>query len=119
LIAGSAYYSKDREKRKDAEKAEKAKLNAIKRERWLAELDIRDAEDKAAKERMQKLRDRRAARDEAISAKAEVKSRTVADATEPPDPMPDMADAKKLGEGEDKKNGGIVDAVKNLIGGPK
>lgn len=54
LVAGNMYWQKDRVKRKEYEKkvAEKERLD--KRDRWLRELEMRDEEDKAWKERMAK-----------------------------------------------------------------
>jgi hypothetical protein len=54
LVAGNMYWQKDRVKRKDYEKrvAEKERLD--KRDRWLRELEMRDEEDKAWKDRMAK-----------------------------------------------------------------
>jgi hypothetical protein len=115
LLAGSAYYGKDREKRKEYEKQEKDRINAIKRKRWLAELDVRDAEDKAAKENFQRVRERNRAREEAVV----VKSRTDAAETEPPDSMVDMADTNITGREEGKRKDGLVDQVRKRISGSK
>lgn len=54
LVAGNLYWQKDRVKRKEYEKAVEEKQRAEKRERWLRELEMRDEEDKAWKERMAK-----------------------------------------------------------------
>ncbi|OAL52724.1 altered inheritance of mitochondria protein 31, mitochondrial [Pyrenochaeta sp. DS3sAY3a] len=52
LVAGNMYWQKDRLKRKDYEKKVADKERAEKRERWLQELERRDEEDKAWKERV-------------------------------------------------------------------
>ena len=52
LVAGNLYWQKDRLKRKDYEKLVAEKERREKRERWLRELEMRDEEDKAWKERM-------------------------------------------------------------------
>lgn len=54
LVVGNLYWQKDRMKRKDYEKmvAEKDRLD--KRERWVRELEMRDEEDRAWKERLAK-----------------------------------------------------------------
>lgn len=52
LVAGNMYWQKDRVKRKDYEKRVADKERAEKRERWLQELERRDEEDKAWKERV-------------------------------------------------------------------
>lgn len=62
LVAGNVYWQKDRVKRKDYEKQVAEKERMDKRGRWLRELEVRDEEDKAWKERMAK---RRAGGDEA------------------------------------------------------
>ncbi|KAF2438658.1 mitochondrial hypoxia responsive domain-containing protein [Karstenula rhodostoma CBS 690.94] len=54
LVAGNAYWQKDRAKRKDYEKLKAEKERMQKRERWLKELEMRDEEDKAWKERLAK-----------------------------------------------------------------
>lgn len=48
------YWQKDRMKRKDYEKMKAEKERMEKRGRWLKELEMRDEEDKAWKERMAK-----------------------------------------------------------------
>lgn len=52
LVAGNMYWQKDRVKRKEYEKLVEEKQRAEKRERWLKELEMRDEEEKAWKERM-------------------------------------------------------------------
>ncbi|KAF2752134.1 mitochondrial hypoxia responsive domain-containing protein [Sporormia fimetaria CBS 119925] len=52
LVAGNLYWQKDRSKRKEYEKARAEKEAADKRDRWLRELEVRDAEEKAWRERM-------------------------------------------------------------------
>jgi Flp pilus assembly protein TadB len=54
LVAGNMYWQKDRVKRKEYEKRVAEKERMDKRDRWLRELEMRDEEDKAWKERMAK-----------------------------------------------------------------
>lgn len=54
LVAGNMYWQKDRVKRKEYEKKVAEKERLEKRDRWLKELEMRDEEDKAWKERMAK-----------------------------------------------------------------
>jgi hypothetical protein len=54
LVAGNLYWQKDRVKRKDYEKNVAEKDRMDKRERWLKELEMRDEEEKAWKERLGK-----------------------------------------------------------------
>jgi hypothetical protein len=54
LVVGNLYWQKDRMKRKDYEKMKAEKERMEKRGRWVRELEMRDEEDKAWKERMTK-----------------------------------------------------------------
>jgi len=54
LVAGNMYWQKDRVKRKEYEKQVAQKERMDKRDRWLRELEMRDEEDKAWKDRMAK-----------------------------------------------------------------
>lgn len=54
LVAGNMYWQKDRLKRKDYEKQKAEKERLDKRDRWLRELEMRDEEDRAWKDRMAK-----------------------------------------------------------------
>lgn len=54
LVMGNMYWQKDRVKRKDYEKMKAEKDRMDKRERWLRELEMRDEEDKAWKDRLAK-----------------------------------------------------------------
>ena len=72
LVAGNLYWQKDRVKRKDYEKMVAEKERREKRERWLRELEMRDEEDKAWKERM-------ASKARAVAADAKDEARGVTD----------------------------------------
>lgn len=54
LVMGNMYWQKDRVKRKDYEKMKAETERKEKRERWLRELEMRDEEDKAWKDRLAK-----------------------------------------------------------------
>ncbi|KAF2818724.1 altered inheritance of mitochondria protein 31, mitochondrial [Ophiobolus disseminans] len=54
LVVGNLYWQKDRVKRKDYEKMKAETDRMDKRERWLKELEMRDEEDRAWKERLAK-----------------------------------------------------------------
>ena len=54
IVAGSFYYQDERMKRKGFEKAVEKKKALEKRDRWLAELEARDAEDRAWRDRIEK-----------------------------------------------------------------
>jgi len=74
LVAGNMYWQKDRLKRKEYEKKVAEKERMDKRDRWLRELEMRDEEDKAWKERMAKKA--RGAADEAVGVTEMVKEKT-------------------------------------------
>lgn len=71
LVAGNLYWQKDRVKRKEYEKNVADKERLEKRDRWLRELEMRDEEDRAWKERMAKK-----ARGAAEEVKSEAKGVT-------------------------------------------
>jgi hypothetical protein len=52
LVAGNVYWQKDRVKRKEYEKLVEERKRMERRERWLKELEMRDEEEKAWKERL-------------------------------------------------------------------
>lgn len=54
MVAGSMYYSKDREKSKELRKLKEDRENEEKRQRWIRELEIRDEEDKMMRAALQK-----------------------------------------------------------------
>lgn len=56
MVAGSMYYSKDREKSKELRKLKEERDAEEKRQRWIRELEARDDEDKAIKARLRKGR---------------------------------------------------------------
>jgi hypothetical protein len=88
ICVGGMYWGRDREKRKEYEQLEKDKVNVVKRDRWLAELEARDVEDKAAKERVVRLKEKRKQREDQIRAKikAEESSSSDTESVKPPDP---------------------------------
>ncbi|KAH7078703.1 altered inheritance of mitochondria protein 31, mitochondrial [Paraphoma chrysanthemicola] len=54
LVVGNLYWQKDRVKRKDYEKMQAEQDRKEKRDRWLKELEMRDEEDRAWKDRLAK-----------------------------------------------------------------
>lgn len=62
MVAGGMYYSADRHKKKELWKLQQQQEAEEKRERWIKELEARDEEDKALKERLEKRRKRAAER---------------------------------------------------------
>ena len=47
MVAGSMYYSKDREMSKELRVLKEQKENEEKRQKWIRELEVRDEEEKA------------------------------------------------------------------------
>lgn len=62
MVAGGMYYSADRHKQKELWKLQQEQEAEEKRQKWIKELEVRDEEDKAFKERLDKRRQRAAER---------------------------------------------------------
>ncbi|KND91107.1 Respiratory supercomplex factor 1, mitochondrial [Tolypocladium ophioglossoides CBS 100239] len=54
MVAGSMYYSRDREKTKELRKLKEQRDAEEKRQKWIRELEVRDEEEKAMKARLEK-----------------------------------------------------------------
>ena len=68
MVAGSMYYSQDREKTKELRKLKEEKDAEEKRSKWIKELEIRDEEDKKMREKMlQRVQQKQQAAQEAVS----------------------------------------------------
>ncbi|KAH7313506.1 hypoxia induced protein conserved region-domain-containing protein [Stachybotrys elegans] len=72
MVAGSMYYNKDREKSKELRKLQEQKDNEEKRQKWIRELEARDEEEKAMRERLQARFQK--ANEAAAQAEAEAKA---------------------------------------------
>lgn len=70
IVAGSIFYQDERLKRKSFEKAIEQKKALEKREKWLAELEARDAEDRAWRQRIEQESGEAAERVERAAEKA-------------------------------------------------
>ncbi|KAK3689910.1 hypoxia induced protein conserved region-domain-containing protein [Podospora appendiculata] len=64
MVAGGAYYQADRDKTKEAWKLQAKTEAEEKQAKWIHELEVRDAEDKAIKERLDRRRKKAAERAE-------------------------------------------------------
>jgi hypothetical protein len=62
IVAGGMYYSEDREKKKELVKLKKQQEAEEKRQKWIRELEVRDEEDRAFQEMLEKKRKRAAER---------------------------------------------------------
>jgi len=107
IVAGSTYWKSDRETRKEFEKVEGEKRRVERRDKWLAELEARDVEEKEFRERM---RGRGRGREEGGNAKV---TATVREGGEV------MVPEEQVVTVDEGKGGGITDAVKGLWGGKK
>lgn len=106
VVAGGIYYKTERQQRKEFERVVSEKKSQEKRDAWIRELEIRDQEDK-------EWRERHAAIERAAKEAGEGKAASAS----PKEPKGTPA-ARSPIETE-VKGGGIVDAVKSLVGGGK
>jgi hypothetical protein len=108
VVAGGMYYKTERERRKEFEKIVEERKNQEKRDAWLRELEIRDQEDKNWRERHAAIE---------IAAK-EVGQKPLQQ--QPPlPPVQQEANRATVEPSDEKKGGGVLDAVKSLIYGSK
>lgn len=61
IVAGGAYYGKDREKRQELIKLEAQQRAEERHNKWLHELEVRDEEEKQLQEHLRKRKERKAA----------------------------------------------------------
>ena len=92
MLGGSYYYNADRLKRKEYTDLVKQKKAQQKREAWIRELEARDEEDKAWREKLGIVRD---------AKREEAEREAIAD--------------KRRREGKDTDGKGVFDAVKDKI----
>jgi hypothetical protein len=119
IVAGSSYWKGDREKRKEFEELDKERKRVEKREKWLAELENRDREDREFKESLGRRMGRRrgdvmeSAPDapSSGSVRSEVERARAAAAREGGDPR---AEAMEDGPKKGKRGGAIVGSVRDL-----
>jgi hypothetical protein len=133
MCAYAAYYEKDRVKRKELEAIEKDKESAFKRERMIAELEARDADDKAARARNEKIRERRRVREEEQRAKAQGKATAEQQSTDSKGSVPPIAvtagdsgskessppaklETVVAGDSGDKKQSSLLDQAAKVLG---
>ncbi|KJZ78151.1 Altered inheritance of mitochondria protein 31 [Hirsutella minnesotensis 3608] len=64
MVAGSMYYSKDREKSKELQKLKEQRDAEEKRQKWIRELEVRDEEEKTIKARLEQRRNQARAKPE-------------------------------------------------------
>lgn len=96
MFAGSVYWQSDREKRKEWNTLNEEKKRVEKRDKWLAELEARDEEDKAYRAKLER----------AINKRRENAAKTA-----------DGSDGSS--EPAQRSGGGVTDAVQGLFGGRK
>jgi len=103
VVAGGLYYKTERRQRQELERAIAERKSQEKRDAWLKELEIRDQEDKD-------WRERHAAIEKAAKEAEKVPGKELRVGTR------EKEVAESLAGGEVKK-GGILDAVKAMVGG--
>ncbi|KAJ2900406.1 hypothetical protein MKZ38_002463 [Zalerion maritima] len=59
IVAGGSYYGADRKKRKELDKVKAEKEAEERRQQWIHELEVRDEEDKAFRDRLVKRKEKR------------------------------------------------------------
>lgn len=67
MVAGSMYYSKDRQKTKELRKLNDEHDAEVKRQKWIRELEARDEEDQALRARLQKRMEEKAKGEQAAA----------------------------------------------------
>ena|SRR5215471_3877212 len=105
VVVGGVYYKTERQQRQELDRALAEKKSQAKRDAWLKELEIRDHEDK-------EWRERHAAIEKAAN-EARKRSQISQSNTQ------EVEGAKSSLEGDAKKPGGVLDAVKALVTGEK
>ena len=112
LVAGSAYWSGDRAKRKEFEETEKERKRIERKERWLAELEARDREDRDFKEKVGRRLGRR--RGQILEEKEQVFDAAVREGGDIASPTGLVVEAG-VGNGDKKQDGGgVLSAVSGL-----
>lgn len=107
MVAGSIYWQQDREKRKEFDEVVKEKKRTEKRDRWIAELEARDREEKMFKERLERGRRKERERQQ--------EERTMVDET-----VGRVEEgAQRVEQGVEKTGRGVFDAASSLWGGKK
>lgn len=106
VVAGGIYYKTERQQRKEFEQALAERKSQEKRDAWLRELEVRDQEDREWRERHAAIE--KAAKDAGQGKVAPAASKE-----------PTGSSAARSPIETEEESGGIVDAVKSLVGGRK
>lgn len=109
VVAGGMYYKSERKQRREFERMVEERKSQEKRDAWLRELEARDKEDKD-------WRERHAAISEAAKEAPTVGKKSTAKKT---DVVDDNTNQAPQEEADEKRGGGILDAVKALVQGNK
>jgi hypothetical protein len=113
IVVGSSYWQKDREKRKEFEDVEKERLRVEKREKWLAELEARDLEDKEFKEHLGRRRE------EMLGTTALPDSENIRKAIPGRKEVGEFVDEEAEGPKRGRRGGTIVGSVRDLVDSKK
>ncbi|KAK3367456.1 hypoxia induced protein conserved region-domain-containing protein [Podospora didyma] len=121
IVGGGLYYAEDRNKTKEIWKAQALKEEEEKRDKWIKELEARDAEDKALKERLDRRRQKAADRGsasavtEAVAAQARAAFKSDKDARD----VAEIEVRDQAASVEEKEGSGVLDTLGGWIGGSK
>jgi hypothetical protein len=114
MVAGSAYWEGDRIKRKQFDGIVEEKKKKEQHEAWLKELEIREEEEQELRAVRKKLMEGRRVDKQKV---AEEERRTAEAASESESRLGDLGPASS--EGDQKKSGSIISAVKDIWPGKK
>lgn len=113
MVAGGMYYQDDRHKKRELWKLQQQQEVEEKRQKWIKELEARDEEDKALKDRLEKRRKRAAERTSgtgtegiAVQARAALKDSKNGFTNSEPKNLDNTANPEKAGDGVLRSLGG-------------
>ncbi|KAL1965904.1 hypothetical protein VTN77DRAFT_5037 [Rasamsonia byssochlamydoides] len=112
VVAGGMYYKTERQQRREFERMLEERKNQEKREAWLRELEIRDKEDKGWRERHAAIEE--AARQAVIAFEQQKQQQSSTSSSGSTDA--NANENQPTEPADEKRGGGILDAVKALVG---
>lgn len=121
MAVGGMYYQADRQKSKELWKLKEQEEAEEKRQKWIRELEIRDAEDRALKERLEKRRQRSEQRASSSLVPGEeggvaAQAKAALEASKGSSTAPDSDPAAAA---ENRSEGGVLGSLGGLFGSSK
>lgn len=116
IVVGGMYYRTEREQRREFEKMLEARKSQEKRDAWLRELEVRDKEDQGWRERHAAME---AAAKEAGKSRLSSEPAIARPAPTSTEQDGGSAASAAVEASDEKKVGGVLDAVKSLVSGKK